>query len=154
MVFKKFLHNFPSDLLCWLTVILSGAPTVSCGEAHTPTGEAHNWNITSEKVVYGGNPGIKILMWISKTKFLLVSLKFLANFENPLSNPLQKPHSGDLTLRMHTGSHMWSWKLFRKPAMMFSLEKSTNNRKAKTEIHQWLRRKVGEEFWSGFQKNI
>jgi hypothetical protein len=39
------------------------------------------------------------------------SLKLLANFENPSSNPLERPQSGDLTLKMQTGSLLWFCKI-------------------------------------------
>ncbi len=43
----------------------------------------------------------------AKSKFLLASMKLLTSFGNPFSNPLQRPHSGDLTMILYTGSRMW-----------------------------------------------
>jgi hypothetical protein len=40
----------------------------------------------------------------SNLKFLLACTKLLTNFENNLGNPLQRPHSRDLTIRMLTGA--------------------------------------------------
>jgi hypothetical protein len=39
-------------------------------------------------------------------KFKLAPLKLLTNFENPFSNPLQRPYAAILTLKMHTGSRL------------------------------------------------
>jgi hypothetical protein len=41
-----------------------------------------------------------------KLKVLACSLKLLTNFENPSSDTLQMHKSGDLTLKMHTGSRL------------------------------------------------
>jgi hypothetical protein len=40
------------------------------------------------------------------SKFWLAPLKVLTNFENPSSNPLQKPYSGDFDTENATGSHL------------------------------------------------
>jgi hypothetical protein len=42
----------------------------------------------------------------SNSKFSLAPLKLLTNFENPFSNPLQRPESSDFTLKMLTGSRL------------------------------------------------
>ncbi len=66
------------------------------------------------------------LMEKFKSKFLLASIKLLTNnFENPYSNPLQRPNSGDLILRIHTGSRLLSLTLFRNLAMILHSRKST-----------------------------
>ncbi len=36
----------------------------------------------------------------TKSKFLLASMKLLANFENTFSSPVQRPYIGDLILRI------------------------------------------------------
>jgi hypothetical protein len=41
-----------------------------------------------------------MLMEKSKSTFLLASMTLLINFENSFSNPIQRPYSGDLTLRI------------------------------------------------------
>jgi hypothetical protein len=39
-------------------------------------------------------------------KFMLASMRILTNFKNPFSNPLKRPYSSDLTLRMLAGSRL------------------------------------------------
>jgi hypothetical protein len=43
-------------------------------------------------------------------------LKLLINFENPYSNPLQRPKAAILTLKMLTGSRLWFFKIIPKAA--------------------------------------
>jgi hypothetical protein len=71
---------------------------------------------------------------------LLASTKLLANFENPLSNPLHRPYSGDFN--PENAYRKPPVNLKTVPAMIVSLKKSTDNREAKTEIHQRQRRKA------------
>ncbi len=57
------------------------------------------------------------------------------------NNPLQEACSGfpisACDYNSCSGSHMWPWKLFRKPAMTCTLEK----------IDQWDRREPEQKFW-------
>ncbi len=69
-------------------------------------------------------------------KFLLASTKSLTNCENPSSNnPLQKACSGfpiaACDSKSCSVSRLWSWKLFRKPAMNECWRKLTNEREGK-----------------------
>jgi hypothetical protein len=54
-----------------------------------------------------------MLMKKSKLKILLAFMKSITNLENPFSNQLQWrcPTAAILTLKMHTGSQLWSCKI-------------------------------------------
>ncbi len=79
-----------------------------------------------------------VLLWRkSKLKFLLASMKSLTNSEIPSSNFLRTSCSGVLIAACVSKScsetRLWSWKLFRKPAMNEHWKKSTNENKGKPE---------------------
>ncbi len=90
----------------------------------------------------------------SNSKFYLVPLKLLTNFEKPSSNPLQDPTAAVLTLKMRTGSRLWFCKIIPEAAcdkLIFAHFPAANERSALENIDQSQRREFEEGFSKHFQ---
>jgi hypothetical protein len=102
----------------------------------------------------------KFFLRLKMEKSVLLAC-LLTNFENTLCNPLQRPHSRDLTIRILTGAVSDPENCFEAGYDRYTREnlpiaekhrrKSTNGRE---ERQRRKARKAGQEFCCGFRKHI